>query len=93
MGQTFDVTLPGSPTSGYMWTTDTFAQTGIVEQVGQPTIVDKAGAGGAAMGDAGTVTMHYKAVGAGSVPLVILYETPGTDLPANGIWMTMVNVK
>jgi len=93
VGQTFDVTLPGSPTSGYMWATDAFAQTGIVEQVGQPTIVDKAGAGGAAMGDAGTVTMHYKAVGTGSVPLVILYETPGTDLPANGVWMTMVNVK
>ena len=93
VGQTFDVTLPGSPTSGYMWATDAFAQTGIVEQAGPPTIVDKAGAGGAAMGDAGTVTMHYKAVGAGSVPLVILYETPGTDLPANGIWMTMVNVK
>ncbi len=92
-GQTLDVVLPGTPSSGYAWVTDNMATPGILQEIGQPTVKDIAGAGGAAMGDPGTWTMHYKAVGSGTLPLTCLYQSPGTVSQPDGIWMAMVTVQ
>ncbi len=89
-GETFDIVLPSnSASTGYTWTTAPLATDGVIEQAGDPTISttsDLPGAGG-------TTTMHYKAVGAGSVPLILLLEAPGGEGNAEGIYMTMVTVQ
>ena len=45
-------------------------------------------------GAPGTTTMHFKAVAAGSVPLILLLQAPGERRHASaGIYMTMVTVQ
>ncbi len=68
-GGTFDILLPSNTAStGFAWTTSPPAQDGIIEQAGEPTVA----ASGDMPGAPGATTMHYKAVGAGSAPLILL---------------------
>jgi len=90
VGDTFDIVLPSNTAStGYAWTTAPLATDGVIEQAADPTI----DASGDMPGAQGTTTMHYKAVGGGSVPLIILLEPPGGEGNAEGIYMTMVTVQ
>ncbi len=89
-GESFDIVLPSNTAStGFAWTTSPLATDGIVEQAGDPTVA----ASGDMPGAPGTTTMHYKAVGAGSVPLILLLQAPGDSATSAGIYMTMVTVQ
>ncbi len=89
-GGTFDILLPSNTAStGFAWTTSPPAQDGIIEQAGEPTVA----ASGEMPGAPGATTMHYKAVGAGSAPLILLLQAPGDSTTSAGIYMTMVTVQ
>jgi inhibitor of cysteine peptidase len=89
-GETFAVVLPGNPDSGYAWTVSPLAVDGVIQQVGEVSFVPNTDA----MGSPGVFTAQFKGIGAGSVPLVMLYSdaTGGNAVP-DGIWMTMVTVQ
>jgi predicted secreted protein len=89
-GESFDIVLPSnSASTGFAWTTAALAPDGIIEQAGDPTVA----ASGDMPGAPGTTTMHYKAVGSGSVPLILLLQAPGDSSTSAGIYMTMVTVE
>jgi inhibitor of cysteine peptidase len=88
-GELFDIVLPGNPTTGYLWALSPLAVDGVVEQVGEPTFTPESDE----MGAPGTVTMHFKAVGAGSVPMTLLYEKGDGQTDAESMYMTMVTVQ
>jgi predicted secreted protein len=89
VGETFSVELPGNPDSGYAWTVSPLAVSGVIEPVGAVAFAPATDA----MGSPGVFTAQFKAVAAGSVPLVMLYSGPTQTATPDGIWMTMVTVQ
>jgi len=88
-GEMFTVELPGNPDGGYTWVVSPPAVGGVIEQAGDIAFT----ADSSLMGAPGVFTAQFKGVGAGSVPLVMLYQGPGSAPLVDGIWMTMVNVQ
>lgn len=72
-GDTFTLELPGNATTGYTWAVSPLAVASVIEPVG-----DIAFAAGSSdlMGASGVFTAQFKAVAAGSVPLIMLYQGP-----------------
>ena len=89
VGATLAVELPGNPDGGYTWTVSPLAVAGVIEQVGDIAF----SANTDLMGAPGVFTAQFKGIGAGSVPLVMLYQGPGSSPTLGGIWMTMVTVQ
>ena len=89
VGETLIVELPGNATTGFAWTVSPLAVAGVIEQVGDITLT----ASTDLMGAPGVFTAQFKGVGVGSVPLLMLYEGPGSQPVVDGIWMTMVTVQ
>jgi inhibitor of cysteine peptidase len=90
VGDTFTLELPGNATTGYTWAVSPLAVDTVIEPVGD--IVFAAGSSDL-MGAPGVFTAQFKAVAAGSVPLIMLYQGPGSKAPLGGMWMTMVTVQ
>ena len=44
-------------------------------------------------GAAASTLLHFKAVGAGTAELILLYQPPGRRRTPDGIYMTMVTVE
>ena len=61
----------------------------MIEQVGDIVFT----ANSDLMGAPGVFTAQFKGVGAGSAPLLMLYQGPGSRPVVDGIWMTMVTVQ
>ena len=89
VGETLDVELPGNSSTGYAWTVAPLATPGVIEQVGDIAYTASTGL----MGAPGVYTAQFKGVGAGSVPLMMLYEGPGSAPTLDAIWMTIVTVR
>jgi predicted secreted protein len=91
VGQTFDIALESnSASTGYTWTTANIVTEGVIEQAGDPTIMAPTTE---QMGASGATLMHFKAIGAGSAELVLLYQPPGENRAPAAIYMTMVSVQ
>jgi len=89
VGETLSVELPGNATTGFTWAVSPLAVDGVIEQVGDVAFT----ASTDLMGAGGVFTAQFKGVGAGSVPLLMLYQGPGSQPAVEGIWMTMVTVQ
>ena len=90
VGDTFTLVLPGNASTGYSWSISPLAVDAVIEPLGDITFT----AGSSSLvGAPGVFTAQFKAVGAGSVPLIMLYQGPGTNAPVGGMWMTMVTVQ
>ena len=89
VGETLSVELPGNASTGYTWAVSPLAVEGVIEQVGDIVFT----ANSDLMGAPGVFTAQFKGVGAGVVPLIMLYEGPGSQPVVDGIWMTMVTVQ
>jgi predicted secreted protein len=89
VGETLSVELPGNATAGYTWALSPLAVDGVIEQVGDVAFT----ASTDLMGAPGVFTAQFKGVGAGAVPLILLYQGPGSQPVVDGIWMTMVTVQ
>ena len=89
VGETLNVELPGNPSTGYTWVVSPLAVDGVIEQVGDIAFA----ASTDLMGAPGVFTAQFKGVGAGSTPLIMLYEGPGSQPAVDGIWMMMVTVQ
>lgn len=89
VGETLNVELPGNPSTGYTWAVSPLAADGVLEQVGDIAFT----ASTDLMGAPGVFVAQFKGVGAGSVPLIMLYQGPGSSPVIDGIWMTMVSVQ
>ena len=91
VGETFDIALESnSASTGYTWTTANVVTEGVIEPAGDPSIM----APDTSMpGASGTTLMHYKAIGAGTAQLVLLYQPPGEGKTPGAIYMTMVTVE
>jgi inhibitor of cysteine peptidase len=88
-GETLTVELPGNSSTGYAWTVSPLATPGVIEQVGDVAFTANPGL----MGAPGKFTVQFKGVGTGSVPLLLLYEGPGSEPTLESIWMMMVSVR
>jgi hypothetical protein len=88
-GELLNAELPGNPSSGYAWTVSPLAVDGVLEQVGDIAFTPSSGL----MGAPGVFAAQFKGVGAGSVPLLMLYQGPGSALVVGGVWMMMVTVQ
>jgi inhibitor of cysteine peptidase len=89
VGEMLTVELPGNSSTGYAWTVSPLAAPGVIEQVGDIAYTASTGL----MGAPGVFTAQFKGVGAGSVPLMMLYQGSGSAPTLDGIWMTMVTVQ
>ena len=89
VGETLSVELPGNPDGGYSWMVSPLAVDGVIAQVGDIAFT----ASTDLMGSPGVFTAQFTGVAAGSVPLLMLYQGPGSQPEVEGIWMTMVTVK
>jgi predicted secreted protein len=89
VGEMLTVELPGNSSTGYAWTVSPLAAPGVIEQVGDIAYTASTGL----MGAPGVFTAQFKGVGAGSVPLMMLYQGSGSAPTVDGIWMTMVTVQ
>jgi inhibitor of cysteine peptidase len=89
-GDTLTLELPGNATTGYTWAVSPLAVGTVIEPLGD--IKFTAGSSDL-MGAPGVFTAQFKAVAAGSVPLIMLYKGPGSNAPIGGMWMTMVTVQ
>ncbi len=70
-GDTFTVTLEGNPTTGYSWEPEDL-DTSILEQQGDWEFDPES----SAVGAGGMVTTTFKAVGAGTTTLRLIYHRP-----------------
>ena len=70
-GDTFQVKLDGNPTTGYSWEPENL-DTSILEQQGDWDFDPES----SAVGAGGTVTTTFKAVGAGTTTLRLIYHRP-----------------
>jgi inhibitor of cysteine peptidase len=71
VGDRFDVTLPGNPTTGYSWERVPGTPE-LLKQVGEPAFVPES----EALGAGGRVTLTFEAVASGSGPLALIYHRP-----------------
>lgn len=89
-GQTFDIALgSNSAFTGYTWQTAKIANTLVVQQAGEPTIMPP---DSSLPGASGVTLMHYKALAKGAAELVLLYQRGADGVPA-AMYITMVNVQ
>lgn len=88
-GETLQVKLPGNPTTGYMWTLMGDGAQGVLEQQGEPAFEAESDL----MGAPGTVTLTFKAVGTGTVPLMLVDQKGDSGEDLAGMWVTSVTVQ
>ena len=90
IGQTLDVTLESNPSTGYSW--QVVEVPGVLEQVGEATFATEAA--GDVVGAAGTETLQFTALGAGTGTLLLEYRRPWeTDAIAEEVFEITVTVK
>jgi predicted secreted protein len=93
VGDTIKVVLEGNPTTGYGWTAAlTPADSGIIQQVGEPTYVPDSVPSGI-VGAGGTYTFTFKALAVGQVSLKLAYARPWESVPPLQTFAVTVNVK
>jgi len=74
VGDIIDISLPGNPSTGYMWQAE-LDEDGVVETAGEPTFKAESDLDGAS----GVVTIPLKAVKAGGALVVLKEMPPGKD--------------
>lgn len=89
-GQEFTIVLSGNPSTGFTWEAKDLDTT-MFELVGEPEFVsDDPGLVGAG----GTLTLTFKALQAGTVPLTLVYHRPWeTDVEPIDTFSVTVTVK
>jgi inhibitor of cysteine peptidase len=72
VGDQIVISLDGNPSTGYTWETQGLDST-IIQQVGEATFVSS---NTGLVGSGGTLTLTFKALKAGTVPLNLVYHRP-----------------
>ena len=90
IGQTLDVKLESNPSTGYSW--QVVEVPDVLEQVGEAAFATEAD--GDVVGAAGTETLQFTALGAGTGTLLLEYRRPWeTDAAAEEVFEITVTVK